>query len=102
MVIPVSVTEIGENAFKDCTGLKSVFVLGPVKFMDNTFCRCTALESITLGVGIKKTQDAFDNCEALKVINVPAKKGEYYKKRLPKELHGLIVELPAEKKTKKK
>jgi hypothetical protein len=31
---------------------------------------------------------------------VPAKKGDYYRKRLPEELHGLIVELPAEKKSK--
>ena len=35
-------------------------------------------------------------------FNVPAKKGDYYKKRLPEELHRLIVELPAEKKAKKK
>jgi hypothetical protein len=32
---------------------------------------------------------------------VPAKKADYYKKRLPEELHTPIVELPAEKKTKK-
>ena len=37
----------------------------------------------------------------LKVINVPAKKADYYMKRLPEELHKLIVELPAEKKVKK-
>jgi hypothetical protein len=34
----------------------------------------------------------------VKVINVPAKKADYYKKRLPEELHGFIVELSAEKK----
>jgi hypothetical protein len=58
---------------------------------------------VTLGVGIKKiimTDDGTE--EALKTINVPAKKADYYKKRLPEELHGLIVELPAEKKAKKK
>jgi hypothetical protein len=37
----------------------------------------------------------------VKVINVPAKKADYYKKRLPEKLHSIIVELPAEKKTKK-
>ena len=41
--------------------------------------------------------DAFFNCPALKTIYVPAKKINYYKKRLPEELHSLIVELPAEK-----
>ena len=34
----------------------------------------------------------------LKTINVPAKKANYYKSRLPEDLHALIVELPAEKK----
>lgn len=43
-------------------------------------------------------KDAFKGCTALKTINVPAKKADYYKKRLPEELHHLIVELPAEKK----
>jgi len=33
----------------------------------------------------------------VKVINVPAKKADYYKSRLPEKLHGIIVELPAEK-----
>ena len=40
-------------------------------------------------------------CPALKVINVPAKRADYYKKRLPEELHHLIVELPPVKKVKK-
>ena len=65
---------------------------------------------MTLGVGIKKLiiidddeeYCAFDDCTALKTINVPAKKADYYKKRLPESLHGLIVELPAEKKAKAK
>ena len=77
--------------------------------MDITFNNCTALESVTLGVGIKELfiidddeeSCAFDDCTALKTINVPAKKANYYKKRLPEELHSLIVELPVEKKTKK-
>ena len=51
---------------------------------------------------IKKIdEDIFKDCPALKVINVPAKKTEYYKKRLPEELHHLIVELPPVKKAKK-
>jgi hypothetical protein len=33
---------------------------------------------------------------------VPAKRADYYKKRLPEELHSLIVEMPVEKKAKKK
>ena len=78
--------------------------MGPVKLMEATFSGCTALECVTLGVGIKKLSgeegEAFYDCTALKTINVPAKKTDYYKKRLPESLHGLIVELPAEKKAK--
>ena len=105
IVIPDSVTEIGSCAFKGCTGLKTASVMGPVKLMEATFSGCTALECVTLGVGIKKLSrkegEAFYDCTALKTINVPAKKADYYKKRLPEELHSLIVELPVEKKTKK-
>jgi hypothetical protein len=64
-----------------------------------------------LGVGIQKfifvdysigeEFTTFDNCTSLKTIYVPAKKSDYYKKRLPEELHDIIVELPAEKKAKK-
>ena len=112
IVIPDSVTKIGKWAFYGCTGLTTASVLGPVKLMYRTFRDCTALESVTLGVGIKKLLIydidyeeeccAFDDCTALKTINVPAKKADYYKKRLPESLHGLIVELPAEKKAKAK
>ena len=66
--------------------------------MDSTFFGCTALECMTLGVGIKKiSEEAFKGCSMLRTINVPAKKADYYKMRLPEELHSLIVELPVEK-----
>jgi hypothetical protein len=81
--------------------LKSVSVLGPVKKMEDTFAYCSALETVTLGAGIKKIENAFRECPALKTINVPAKKADYYKNRLPEELHHLIVELPEEKNAKK-
>jgi hypothetical protein len=109
LVIPNFVTRIGVCAFKGCTGLTTASVLGPVNLLDKTFSGCTVLECVTLGVGIKKlikkTDDeeicAFDGCTALKAINVPAKKADYYKMRLPEELHSLIVELHEEKKAKK-
>ncbi len=43
----------------------------------------------------------FDKCDSLKTIYVPTKKAAYYEKRLEDKTH-LIVELPAEKKAKKK
>ena len=70
---------------------------------DSMFGDCSALETVTLPAGINKIDKrAFIGCTALKTINVPAKKTDYYMKRLPENLHRLIVELPAEKKAKKK
>jgi hypothetical protein len=66
------------------------------------FKDCASLETITFSTGIKKFHpEAFTNCTALKTINVPAKKGDYYRTRLPEALRDLVVELPAEKKAKK-
>ena len=102
ITIPDSVTEIGDNVFSECTSLQSISILGPVKKIERTFAGCTGLETVTLGAGIKKIEAVtFEGCTSLKVINVPAKKADYYKNRLPEELHHLIVELPTEKKAKK-
>lgn len=77
VVIPDSVTEIGEGAFSECD----------------------SLETITLGPNIDKIHtEVFSSCSALKTIFVPAKKTDYYKKRLPENLHSLIVELEPIKK----
>ena len=43
----------------------------------------------------------FDNCDNIETIYVPAKLSDYYKERLPERLHDKIVELVAERKSKK-
>ena len=55
-----------------------------MKKIDYTaFKACTALETITLQAGIAKIDKrAFEGCTALKTIYVPAKKADYYQKRL--------------------
>ena len=102
ITIPVSVTELGWSGeiFANCTGLKSVVIQAKLKKIEvKMFSGCTSLETVTLPAGIGSiSKDAFEGCTALKTINVPAKKADYYKKRLPENLHSLIVELPAEKK----
>ena len=75
-IIPDTVTKIGVGAFYGCTGLTSIAIPDSVKEIE---------------------ESAFDGCTALKTIYVPAKKADYYKERLPEELHRLIVELPEEK-----
>ena len=108
IVIPASVTTLGDMAFAGCTNLKTASILGPVKALVETFSSCKALDTVTFGAGIKKIERAFPYDSGtlydakedyyLKTINVPAKKSNYYKTRLPEKLHGIIVELPAEKK----
>ena len=107
IVIPASVTTLGDRAFANCANLKSASVLGPVKALTETFSSCKALETVTFGAGIKKIERAFPYDSGslydakenyyLKTVNVPAKKANYYKSRLPEKLHGIIVELPVEK-----
>ena len=100
ITIPSGVTEIRRFAFEACNSLKSVVIKGPVAQIDDkAFIDCAALKTIEFPAGIKKIgKEAFKGCTALKTINVPAKKASYYKKLLPKKLHSLIVELPADKK----
>ena len=103
LVIPESVKTIGARAFERCKSLKTVEILAPLNKLGNeAFMDCTTLKTVTFHAGIKTIEeDVFKNCRTLKAIYVPAKKTEYYKKRLPARLHGRIVELPAEKKSNK-
>ena len=85
IVIPKAVETIDPFAFANCAALESVTFCGNVKKIDKT-----AFMDHT-GIDVKPNK-------ALKVINVPAKKGDYYKSLLPEELHKFVVELPAGKK----
>ena len=61
-----------------------------------------ALTTVTLPKAVKKMPDAFLDCTGIATINVPAKRIDYYKKRLPEELHQFIVEMAPVKTAKKK
>ena len=96
--------EIGELAFKGCTSLESIVIPKGVTIICGfVFEGCTSLTTVTLPAGVKHINyEAFHECSALSTIYVPAKKTDYYKERLPEELHDKIVELAPEKKTKAK
>ena len=87
-------TSIEWAAFYGCSALEMVTIQGPVECIERkAFANCSSLKTLTLPAGIKKIdKTAFDDCSALKTIKVPAKKGNYYKKRLPANLHAFIVE----------
>lgn len=123
ITIPAGVTKIGEQAFFDCInlsaavlpeGLKKIERLafagcerfsnviipkGVINISHRAYIGCTNLRSVTLPIGIKIIgEDVFKKCDSLETIFVPAKKTEYYKKRLPSELWDKIVELDNSKK----
>ena len=98
ITIPESVTVIGISAFEGCTGLTSVTIPDSVKDISwNAFRRCS-IKTVTFGTGIDKIESDVFKENRIKTIFVPAEKTDYYKQRLPKELHNKIVELPPEKK----
>lgn len=99
-VIPSTVKTIGESAFVGCTGLTSIEIPeGVATISEYAFQDCAELTEVILQAGIKKIGEcAFDGCANLACIKVPAKKADYYKKRLPEELHSLIVEMEPVKK----
>jgi hypothetical protein len=64
-VIPDSVTEIGDYAFRGCTGLTSIVIPNSVmEIGDKAFSGCTSLTSICVSEG-NKYYDSRDNCNAI-------------------------------------
>ena len=74
VVIPNSITSIGNNAFAYCSGLTSIefnaencTTMGSYDYP--VFSNCTALSTITIGENVKKIQAyAFYNCTGLKTV----------------------------------
>lgn len=67
------VTDIGVQAFKDCTHLVSVVIPGTVKKIETAaFDGCTGLKSVTMGEGVEHIVIyAFRGCTSLEAINIP-------------------------------
>ena len=97
--------EICDDVFYGCNSLKQISIPNGIKAISpGAFAGCESLEIVTLPAGVNKMQGAssdsydtpFDDCENLKAIYVPAKKCDFYKKRLPEDMHWLVVENGAE------
>lgn len=75
VIIPASMIEVGNGAFRDCLNLKSV-TFAPNSALKgigkDAFNNCKNLENINLPSCVQYLGDrAFENCEGLKAIQIP-------------------------------
>lgn len=73
IIVPVGVTKLGENAFRECTKLESVELPETIETIgDSAFEDCYKLEHIELPKNLKNIEEsAFRNCVNLKAIELP-------------------------------
>jgi len=73
VIIPDSVTKIGDTAFADCFEITHFSISEKIKSIgEGAFSNCAALETITIPVGVKIIgASAFSGCSSLKEISIP-------------------------------
>lgn len=74
VVIPSTVSTIGQQAFYSCTSLESIALPESVKDVTNyVFYGCTALKEVTLSKSTTRIgQSAFQGCTSLEYIDLPS------------------------------
>lgn len=101
LTIPATIKKFNYG-IKECDSLKVVTIESTEVTLDFQLQR-SSIETLSLPVRLAKMEKfALEGCNKLKKIVVPTKRSNYYKKRLPEELWGLIVEQEPEEKPRKK
>lgn len=74
VILPLGITDIGNNAFQYCSGLTSIAIPSGVTFIGGSaFSGCSSLTSIDLPSGIKDIgSGTFTNCSSLTNIAIPS------------------------------
>ena len=73
LTIPASITKIGEGAFANCSGLKTIIIPGSVKEIGaDAFTYNQTLETVIMQEGVEIIGDrAFKSCRKLKSVEMP-------------------------------
>ena len=73
VIIPNSITVIGEAAFMDCDNLESVsFGEGLTNIGKSAFCSCNSLKSVDIPNGVTSIgNSAFVTCQSLTTVSIP-------------------------------
>ncbi len=73
VTISNSVTNIGESAFENCSGLTSITIPNSVTNIGNyAFSGCRSLTSVTIGNGVTSIgKNVFSGCEGLTSVTIP-------------------------------
>ena len=87
------ITEIGEEAFRNCDYLTTVSIADTVTYIgESCFSGCDLLSDVTLGVGVRNiARSSFTGCTSLTTVNYRGTKAQYYNNVAGCDVEGILV-----------